>query len=69
MTSVSQSEESDNSSTVNKDTAVKLYFAGKGEDLWETAKRCRTSPDAIAAENGLDSLIMQSEGMIVIPIN
>lgn len=69
MTSVSQSEEPDNASAVKNDTAVKLYFAEKGEDLWETAKRCRTSPDAIAAENGLDSLIMQSEGMIVIPIN
>lgn len=52
----------------DSDVSVKLYFAKKGEDLWETAKRCRTSPAEIMEENGLDSEIMSEDGMIVIPI-
>lgn len=54
--------------TADSDVSVKLYFAKKGEDLWETAKRCRTSPAEIMEENGLDSEIMSEDGMIVIPI-
>lgn len=53
---------------VISDAALKLYFAQKGEDLWETAKRCRTSPSLIMEENGLTSEIMQEDGMIIIPI-
>lgn len=52
----------------SSDAAVKLYFAEKGEDLWDTAKRCRTSPQAIMEENSLDSEIMSEDAMIIIPI-
>ena len=69
ITSITASEPEEGAENGNTgDIAVKLYFAEKGEDLWEVAKRCRTSPEAITAENELDGMIMQNTGMIVIPI-
>lgn len=66
ITEITADEE--NTVASDSDISVKLYFARKGEDLWETAKRCRTSPREIMEENGLDSDIMAEDGMIVIPI-
>lgn len=66
ITEITADEE--NAAVSDTDISIKLYFARKGEDLWETAKRCRTSPREIMEENGLDSDIMAEDGMIVIPI-
>ncbi len=66
LTSVTADEE--NIPQSDSDAAVKLYFASKGEDLWDIAKQCRTSPEAIMEENGLDEPVMQENGMIIIPI-
>lgn len=62
------SADEDDPLPASSDAAVKLYFAEKGEDLWDTAKRCRTSPQAIMEENALDSEIMSEDAMIIIPI-
>lgn len=48
--------------------AMKLCYADEGEDLWELAKRCRTSVEAIAQENGLTSDRTEAGGMLMIPL-
>lgn len=47
---------------------IKLYFAEKGESLWEIAKKCHTSPEIIMEENNLDSQNCKESGMLVIPV-
>lgn len=49
------------------DYALKLYFPIDGETAWDIAKRCKTSPEAIIKENGLDSGIVSGGKMLLIP--
>lgn len=51
-----------------KDCAIKLYYAEKGEEPWNIAKRCRASLKAIAEENELDCECLEEGRMILIPI-
>lgn len=51
-----------------KDTAIKLYYAEKGEEPWNIAKRCRASLKAITEENELDCERLSEAKMILIPI-
>lgn len=48
--------------------AVKLCRVEAGEDLWEIAKRCRTSMTAIIEENELTSDKTEESGMLLIPL-
>ncbi|MBR6044976.1 MAG: DUF3794 domain-containing protein [Ruminococcus sp.] len=48
--------------------AVTLCRVGPGEELWELAKRCRTSVSAITEENDLASDKTEAGGMLLIPM-
>ncbi len=66
ITEITIDEESEQKS--GDSCGVLLYFAEKGENLWETAKRCKTPPDVILQENDLGTDIMEESAMIIIPI-
>ena len=49
------------------DYLLKLYFAQKGEPVWDIAKRYNTSANAIFSENGMEEGDT-ADGMLLIPI-
>lgn len=49
------------------DYLLKLYFAEKGEPVWDIAKRYNTSANAIFSENGMEEGDT-ADGMLLIPI-
>lgn len=51
----------------NDDVALRLYFAQKGEMVWDIAKTFNTSVLAIAAENNIERDEMTEFGMLLIP--
>lgn len=51
----------------NKQKTLTLYFADKGEGLWDIAKRYNTSMDAIRAENNLEVDTLPERSMLLIP--
>jgi hypothetical protein len=51
-----------------KDCALKLYFGRAQEQIWEIAKRCHTSVEAIMEENELTGEALTENGMLLIPI-
>lgn len=51
-----------------KNCAIKLYYAEKGEEPWNIAKRCQASLRAISEENDLDCERLEEDRMILIPI-
>ena len=50
------------------DYAVKLYYGVDNERIWDIAKRCSTSVDAIAEENDLEGDTLSGGAMLLIPI-
>ena len=52
----------------DRSIALRLCYAEAGEELWELAVRCGTSPDAIAAENGICGDRTEQSGMLLIPL-
>lgn len=48
--------------------ALKIYFAGSGESLWEIAKNCHTSVEAVMEENGLQSDVLPHDAMLLVPL-
>jgi hypothetical protein len=50
------------------DYALKLYFAGDNEDIWDIAKKYCSSPEAIMEENELEAGSAINRGMYIIPI-
>lgn len=48
--------------------ALKLYFGKAHEEIWDIAKRCRTSVAAIMEENELTEEVLAADGMLLIPI-
>ena len=48
--------------------ALKIYFAGGGESLWEIAKNCHTSVEAVMEENGLTSDVLPDDTMLLVPL-
>ena len=50
------------------DYALKLYYGVEHEDVWDIAKRCHTSVDAIMEENELAEEQLANAGMLFIPI-
>jgi hypothetical protein len=47
--------------------ALTLYFADKGEKIWDIAKRYNTSMDAIKRENNLEDDELDDRSMMLIP--
>ncbi len=60
----------DEASPLDKDCdiAMKLYYAEKGEEPWDIAKRTHTSLTAITDENDLTEEALSEPKMILIPI-
>lgn len=50
-----------------KQKTLTLYFADKGEGLWDIAKRYNTSMDAIRRENNLEADSLPERSMLLIP--
>lgn len=48
--------------------ALKLYYADKGEGVWDIAKRYSTSVEAIMEENELAKDVLEQRGMLLIPM-
>ena len=48
--------------------ALRICYAEPGENLWDIAKRCRTSMPAIMQENDLQSETMTERQMLLIPM-
>ncbi len=48
--------------------ALKLYFGRAQEKIWDIAKRCHTSVEAIMEENDLTGETLTEDGMLLIPI-
>lgn len=53
--------------TKNDDVAIRLYYAQKGEAIWDIAKTFNTDISTIMIENSIDLDIIQQEGMLLIP--
>lgn len=49
--------------------AMRLYYADEGEDVWDIARRCHTSPDAVRVENDLREEILSAKTVLLIPQN
>ena len=48
--------------------ALRLCFGRAGEEVWEIAKRCHTSVEAVMEENDLGCTVLPEDGMLLIPI-
>ena len=48
--------------------ALKIYYANGGESLWEIAKSCHTSMEAVMEENGLAADVLGSDAMLLVPL-
>ena len=64
VTSVTAPDEADESA----DSALILCYAEKGEDVWDIAKRYRSRPADITAENDLDGSILPEDKMLLITV-
>lgn len=51
----------------SRQKTLTLYFADKGEKLWDIAKRYNTSMDAIRCENNLETDSLPERSMLLIP--
>ncbi len=47
---------------------LKVCYAAAGESVWELARRERTSPDALKAENNLTGDTLEQDTMLLIPM-
>lgn len=48
--------------------ALKICYANRGESLWEIARRCRTSVEAVMEENHLTGDTLAADTMLLIPL-
>ena len=58
----------DNAEFPPERAALKIYFAGGGESIWEIAKNCHTSMNAVMEENNLSSEIVPEDTMLLVPL-
>ena len=58
----------DNAEFPPERAALKIYFAGGGESIWEIAKNCHTSMNAVMEENNLSSEILPEDTMLLVPL-
>lgn len=49
--------------------AMRLYYADAGESVWDIARRCHTSPDAVREENDLRDEVLSAKTVLLIPQN
>lgn len=49
--------------------AMRLYYADAGESVWDIARRCHTSPDAVREENDLQDEVLSAKTVLLIPSN
>lgn len=63
ITGISEKEEKPEDDGSN----LVLYYAQKGEKLWDIAKKYRTPPEKICEENGISGNFIEEERMIFIP--
>lgn len=49
------------------DCALTLYYAGEGESLWQIAKAHNTAMALLQEENALDTIVLDSPQMLLIP--
>ena len=49
--------------------AMRLYYADAGESVWDIARRCHTSPDAVREENDLRDEVLSAKTVLLIPAN
>lgn len=49
--------------------AVRLYYAKSGENVWDIARECRTSPEGILTENSLHDYSLTEDAVLVVPID
>ncbi len=47
--------------------AMRLYYADAGESVWDIARRCHTSPDAVREENDLHDEVLSAKSVLLIP--
>lgn len=52
----------------SKDASLTIYYADKGESIWDIARSYCTSVDAIKLENDLSEDVLQKRGMLLIPM-
>ena len=52
----------------DSDYALKLYYAEKGEKIWDIAKRYNSGVSAVIAENELEEEQLSAPCMLLIPI-
>jgi hypothetical protein len=45
-----------------------LYYAEPGESIWQIARCCCTTEEAVRAENDLQGETVESAGMLLIPM-
>ena len=65
---VSASADEDKKRLKDKNAALTLYYADKGETLWDIARNYCTSVEAVMLENDLADDIIQAHSMILIPM-
>lgn len=63
---IEQGEEKENAQ--NRNCCLKVYFASKGECVWDIAKKYNTSIDSVVEENEIESEELSERMMLIIPI-
>ena len=60
----------DETKPIKRDAAASLclYFADAGENVWDIAREYRTSMALVRAENGIAGDLVESRGMLLIPM-
>ena len=53
---------------VEEKAAIKIYYAESGESVWEVAKACHTSIEAVIEENALSGDVLAEDTMLLVPL-
>ncbi len=56
------------SKSCKRDCALTIYYADRGESVWDIAKKYNTSIDGVMEENGLDNDILAQREILLIPM-
>ncbi len=51
------------------EASMRLYYAEAGECVWDIARRCHTSPNAVCDENNLHDEVLRARTVLLIPTN
>ncbi len=54
--------------TRENQSAMTIYYADAGENIWSIAKRYNTSISAVMEENGLEDEILPEKRIVLIPM-